>query len=65
VKIVVQGSHMPNTTCAGNAGSDGLFLTVNGCPAAIRFENAAEAYEIAGAILAGLHTEIEREKLGS
>jgi hypothetical protein len=50
---------------ADPAGSDGLFLTVNGCPAAIRFENAAEAYEIAGAILAGLHTEIEREKLGS
>jgi hypothetical protein len=52
--------HLPESTYAGNAGSDGLFLRVRGCPADFRFDSAAEAYEIAGAILAGLHQEIQR-----
>ena len=59
MKIVIHaGQHVPEKTYAGNGGSDGLFLTVKGCPASFRFDSAAEAYEIAGAILAGLHQEI-------
>lgn len=47
-------------TYAGNGGSDGLFLSVANCPVSFLFDNAAEAFEIASAILGGLHPEIQR-----
>ena len=64
MKIVIYPEqHVPSKTYAGNGGSNGLFLTVRGCPASFCFDSAAEAYEIAGAILAGLHKEIRETQV--
>jgi hypothetical protein len=59
MEITISGDYASRETYAGNGGSNGLFLAVKGCAAGIRFRDVSEAYEIAGAILTGLYTEIE------